>query len=210
MRTRWVGATGTSIAADVPSPNVGRRRPPTMRSMGVLAPSLTPADYVDPDVYARECESVLAGSWLPLCRVDQLAEPGAHVAMSLIGRPLVAVRDGEDIRVLANVCRTAARASSTTVPVTPSARVPVSPLGVTDSTARSSARRSPRAPTSTASASSTLRHVVWKGFVLVNPSGDAPDPLRRAGRARRAPRRGGGTSSSPSLPGPSSPSGTGR
>ena len=77
---------------------------PYDRSMGVLTPSLVPADYVDADRYARECESVLAATWLPLCRVDQLAEPDTRVALDLIGRPVVAVRDGDAIRVLANVC----------------------------------------------------------------------------------------------------------
>lgn len=70
-----------------------------------LQPSLVPADYVDPAVYAHEVERVLAASWLPLCRADQIPSPGDRYAVTLAGRPVMAVRDKDHtIRVLANVC----------------------------------------------------------------------------------------------------------
>ena len=67
-------------------------------------------------VYAAEADRVLREGWLPLCRTDQLRELGSHVAVTLIGRPVIAVRDGVgEIRVLANVCahRVPPRSSTT-------------------------------------------------------------------------------------------------
>jgi len=69
-----------------------------------LHAQFTAADYVDADRYALECERVLAAGWLPLCREDQLAHPGDRIALTLLGRPLLAVRDSDAVRVLGNVC----------------------------------------------------------------------------------------------------------
>ena len=72
-----------------------------------------------------------AAGWLPLCRVDQLARSGDRIALTLLGRPLLAVRDGDVIRVFGNVC---AHRGSTIVEDGPSAgstvRLSVSPMGL--------------------------------------------------------------------------------
>ena len=143
--------------------------------MSTLVPSLVPRDYVDPAVYAREVESVLAASWLPVCRVDQLERSGSRMAVTLAGRPVVAVRDRDSVRVLANVCAhrgsmlldDGAGAGSTLV--CPyhrwSYRLDGSLIGapLSDGAAFEGARLP------------ALRHAIWEGFVLVNLSGDAPD-----------------------------------
>jgi phenylpropionate dioxygenase-like ring-hydroxylating dioxygenase large terminal subunit len=68
--------------------------------------TLPPACYTDAALYAREEERIFRREWLPVCRADQLAEPGDYLALDLAGEPLVAVR-GRDgaLRVLSNVCR---------------------------------------------------------------------------------------------------------
>ena len=144
--------------------------------MSALVPSLTPNDYVDPEVYEREVESVLAAGWLPVCRVDQLDAPGARVALTLVGRPVVAVKDGEAIRVLANVC---AHRGSTIVD---------DGAGAGSTLACPYHRWAYRLDGSLIGAPlsegmdlagiclPTIRHAVWEGFVLVNLSGTAPDP----------------------------------
>ena len=158
-----------------------------MRAMSPLAPSLTPNDYVDPDVFALECESVLAGTWLPLCRADQLAEPGARIAMTLVGRPVVAVRDGDAIRVLANVC---AHRGSLIVDEGPGAgSTLVCPYHRWAYRLDGSLIGAPLGEGTDLDGVClpVVRHAIWEGFVLVNLSGTAPDPGEQLGRALRAP-----------------------
>jgi phenylpropionate dioxygenase-like ring-hydroxylating dioxygenase large terminal subunit len=147
--------------------------------MSTLVPSLVPRHYVDPGVYAREVESVLAANWLPVCRVDQLERSGSRMAVTLAGRPVVAVRDGDSVRVLANVCAHRGSmllddgAGSGSTLVCPyhrwSYRLDGSLIG---------------APLSDGAAFEgaclpALRHAIWEGFVLVNLSGDAPEPAEQ-------------------------------
>ena len=144
--------------------------------MSAVVPSLLPRDYLDPDTYAREVESILAANWLPVCRADQLDRPGARVAVTLAGRPVVAVRNGDAVRVLANVC---AHRGSTVVDDGP---------GVGSTLVCPYHRWAYRLDGSLIGAPlsdgadfdgaclPTLRHTIWEGFVLVNLSGDAVDP----------------------------------
>ncbi|HSB85900.1 MAG TPA: aromatic ring-hydroxylating dioxygenase subunit alpha, partial [Ilumatobacteraceae bacterium] len=144
--------------------------------MSAPTPSLTPRDYVDPHVYEREAELVLAANWLPLCRADQLDRPGARLAMTLVGHPVVAVRDGDTIRVLANVC--AHRGSQIVEDGAESGSTIICPYH----------RWSYRLDGTLIGAPLTdgidlddvclpvVRHAIWEGFVLVNLTGTAPDP----------------------------------
>jgi phenylpropionate dioxygenase-like ring-hydroxylating dioxygenase large terminal subunit len=112
-----------------------------------------------------------------VCRADQIAEPGDRFGLTLLGEPVVAVRgaDGE-VRVLSNVCRHrgativdegAGHGATLVCPYHRWAyRVDGSfvgaPLGgVTDVHDL---------------CLTSVRHVVWEGFVLVNLTGDALDP----------------------------------
>ncbi len=62
--------------------------------------------YFDPEVYAAECRSVFADTWLVAGRADQVAGPGSYLTADLAGEPVLVVR-GEDgvLRAFANVCR---------------------------------------------------------------------------------------------------------
>lgn len=62
--------------------------------------------YSDPHIFQLERERIFGRSWLTVCHISQLPEPGSYVARTLIGEAVIAVRgrDGE-IRVLSNVCR---------------------------------------------------------------------------------------------------------
>lgn len=68
--------------------------------------TLPPAAYTDRDLHDRETTKIMRKSWLPLARVEQLAEPGSYLTMELLGQPILIVRGADGaIRVLANVCR---------------------------------------------------------------------------------------------------------
>jgi len=69
--------------------------------------SMPPASwYVSPEFYTYEQRAVLWSSWQPVCRVEQLKEPGDRVAGCFAGLPWVVAR-GEDDEIVAfeNVCR---------------------------------------------------------------------------------------------------------
>ena len=147
-----------------------------MRAVGTLSPSLVPRDYTDPDRYAREVDAVLAAHWLPVCRADQLDRSGTRIAITLAGRPVVAVRDGDDIRVLANVC--AHRGSMLLDDGCASASTFVCPYHRWSYRLDGSLIGAPLADGMDLDGITlaTLRHAVWEGFVLVNFSRDAPVP----------------------------------
>lgn len=145
--------------------------------MSDLRPSLTPRDYVDAAAFDREAEQVLAASWLPVCRADQLAEPGDRVALTLLGRPVVAVRDtGGRIRVLGNVCP---HRGSTIVDEGPGHDATlVCPYHRWAFRLDGSFVGAPFADGADLDGVclTAVRHAEWAGFVLVNLSGDAADP----------------------------------
>jgi choline monooxygenase len=71
------------------------------------APETLPARwYHDPEVYARERETIFRRHWWPLAREAELAEPGAYAAGEIAGWPAFVIRgrDGE-LRGFHNVCR---------------------------------------------------------------------------------------------------------
>ena len=144
--------------------------------MNDLDAQFTPADYTDAERYAREAEHVLAAGWLPLCRVDQLVRSGDRIALTLLGRPLLAVRDGDAIRVFGNVC---AHRGSTIVEDGPSAgSTMVCPYHRWAYRLDGSLIGAPLAEGVDLDGVclSTVRHDTWEGFVLVNLSGSAPAP----------------------------------
>ena len=56
-------------------------------------------------VFAREHERLFSSEWLCAGRVDQVAEPGAWLALDLMGDKLVIVRDlAGEVRVLSRIC----------------------------------------------------------------------------------------------------------
>ena len=147
-----------------------------MRGVGTASPSLVPRDYIDPERYAREVDAVFVAQWLPVCRADQLDRSGMRLAVTLAGRPVIAVRDGDEIRVLANVC--AHRGSTLLDDGCAVASTLVCPYHRWAYRLDGSLIGAPLAEGMDLDgvALKTLRHAVWEGFVLVNFSGDAPDP----------------------------------
>lgn len=70
------------------------------------AATLPPRLYTDAETWNLEVERVLRRGWLPVARLDRLAQPGDYVSFDLLGEPLVAVRDQAGaLRVLSRVCR---------------------------------------------------------------------------------------------------------
>jgi nitrite reductase/ring-hydroxylating ferredoxin subunit len=67
---------------------------------------LEPRYYTDDDVFALERERIFAGSWIPVCRAEDVAAPGDYVTYDLAGDPIVVTRTRTGaLAALANVCR---------------------------------------------------------------------------------------------------------
>jgi phenylpropionate dioxygenase-like ring-hydroxylating dioxygenase large terminal subunit len=147
-----------------------------MPDVGIAPPSLVPRDYVDRERYAREVDTVLAAHWLPVCRADQLERSGSRIAITIAGRPVVAVRDGDEIGVLANVC--AHRGSMLMDDGCGAGSTFVCPYHRWAYRLDGSLIGAPLADGMDVDGVGLvkLRHVVWEGFVLVNLAGDAPEP----------------------------------
>jgi phenylpropionate dioxygenase-like ring-hydroxylating dioxygenase large terminal subunit len=140
--------------------------------------TLPPEHYFDPARYEIEAERVLCASWIPACRLDQVPSPGDRFAVVLAGRPIVVTRARDDsVHVLGNVCQHRgsllvedgpSNGSSFVCPYHRWAyRLDGSLIGgpLTDGLDLAHI------------CLPLIRHEVWEGFVLVNLSGDAADPV---------------------------------
>lgn len=65
-----------------------------------------PADaYASAELYALEREKIMLAGWQPVCRAEQLEEPGSYYSIDLLGRPLVVTRDRSgELHVLSRTC----------------------------------------------------------------------------------------------------------
>ena len=61
--------------------------------------------YVDDVLFRHECATVLRRGWHCVGRADELPNPGDYSTQTLLGEPLIVVRDGDRLRALSNVCR---------------------------------------------------------------------------------------------------------
>lgn len=61
--------------------------------------------YTDPAFFAHECNTVLRAGWHCVGRSDELTEQGDYLTLSLLGEPLLIVRDDGQVKALSNVCR---------------------------------------------------------------------------------------------------------
>jgi choline monooxygenase len=62
--------------------------------------------YTDAAIAQAERERVFARTWCVVGRVDQVAKPGSFLTTEVAGRPILVVRDQEDVlRAFLNVCR---------------------------------------------------------------------------------------------------------
>ena len=57
-------------------------------------------------MFERERRELFAHSWVPVCTIAQVANPGDFVATSIAGEPVIVLRgDDGELRALSNVCR---------------------------------------------------------------------------------------------------------
>lgn len=61
--------------------------------------------YTSPAFFEHECATLLRTGWHCVGRADELPNQGDYLTLTLLGEPLLIVRDGDKIRALANVCR---------------------------------------------------------------------------------------------------------
>jgi len=138
--------------------------------------TLPARSYLDPDQYAVEVEALFHRGWVPVCRVDRIPRHGDRYATTIGDRPVVAVRDGEDVRVLSNVCRH--RWSLVAEAGCSHGRNLVCPYHQWSYALDGHLQAAPLAGAFTLDgvALPTVRHEVWEGFVMANLDGDA-EPL---------------------------------
>jgi phenylpropionate dioxygenase-like ring-hydroxylating dioxygenase large terminal subunit len=139
-------------------------------------PTLPASAYLDPSTWEDEVQRVFRAGWVPVCRVDQIAQPGDRYATSIAGHPIVAVRDGDEIRVLTNVCQH--RWSLVADPGCSHGRNLVCPYHRWSYGLDGALQAAPLAGAFSLDgiALPVVRHEVWQGFVLVNLDGQA-EPL---------------------------------
>lgn len=76
------------------------RRPP------LEAEGLPPHCYTAPEFYEREVERIFLKSWNFIGRDDEIAKPGDHVVVDLVGQSVIVLRDRSGrLRAFANTCR---------------------------------------------------------------------------------------------------------
>jgi phenylpropionate dioxygenase-like ring-hydroxylating dioxygenase large terminal subunit len=142
-----------------------------------VAGSLVARDYFDGDVWDREVADVLRSSWLPVCRADQIANPGDRFALTLLGTPVVAVRGTDGVvRVFGNVCQHRAATIVDEGPGHDSALV--CPYHRWSYRLDGTVIGGPLADGVELDGTClpAVRHTIWHGFVLVNLDGHAPEP----------------------------------
>ena len=71
-----------------------------------FASTLIPDAYTSPEFHELEQERLFARSWVPVCVVDEVAEPGDFLVVEVAGRSLIVTRNRQgELRALHNVCR---------------------------------------------------------------------------------------------------------
>ena len=130
--------------------------------------------YSDPAFFSAEVAQVFRHSWLPVCRLDQVARPGDYYVRDLFNESVAVIRDKQGtLRVLSNVCRhrgrrildgngNCARASKFACPYHSwvyelDGRLSGAPFMDKTANFKTSELRLPQ-----------LAHDVWQGFVFVN------------------------------------------
>jgi phenylpropionate dioxygenase-like ring-hydroxylating dioxygenase large terminal subunit len=68
--------------------------------------TLPPKAYGSQELFELETEQVFKTGWVPLCRVEQVANPGSYYSVDILGVPLVVTRDRTgELHVLSRSCR---------------------------------------------------------------------------------------------------------
>jgi phenylpropionate dioxygenase-like ring-hydroxylating dioxygenase large terminal subunit len=62
--------------------------------------------YTSPEFHARELDRIFRAGWHFVGRADEMAEPGAYLAVDTAAGPLVLIREGTGrVGAFANTCR---------------------------------------------------------------------------------------------------------
>src|SRR5579863_419175 len=71
-----------------------------------LEPTLPSSWYSSPQVFALEKERIFCREWICVAREEELAAPGAHRVLDVLGESILLVRNREgQLRAFYNVCR---------------------------------------------------------------------------------------------------------
>ena len=71
-----------------------------------LEPTLPSSWYSSPQVFALEKERIFCREWISVAREEELAAPGAHRVLDILGESILVVRNREGkLRAFYNVCR---------------------------------------------------------------------------------------------------------
>ena len=71
-----------------------------------LQPTLPSSWYRSPQVFALEKERIFCREWISVAREEELAAPGAHRVLDILGESILVVRNREGkLRAFYNVCR---------------------------------------------------------------------------------------------------------
>jgi phenylpropionate dioxygenase-like ring-hydroxylating dioxygenase large terminal subunit len=70
------------------------------------AMTLPPEAYRSDELFALERDKVFRSQWMPVCRIEQLAEPGSYYSIDLLETPLVVTKDKDgELHVLSRNCQ---------------------------------------------------------------------------------------------------------
>ncbi|MEM7525820.1 MAG: Rieske (2Fe-2S) protein, partial [Pseudomonadota bacterium] len=144
-------------------------------SAPVEAPiSLSGAHYTDPALFEAERDGLLHRAWHCLGRDDEIPAPGDYFTLQLLHEPLLAVR-GDDgaVRVFANLCRHRAMKLAEGAGAAKRFTCPYHAWSYARDGALASAPRMPKDRVAGCRLHE-FRTEIWRGFIYVNLSGDAP------------------------------------
>src|SRR5262249_3975917 len=86
------------------SPAPLRQRPSMFVHESQLRHVLRPEHYYSEEHYRRELEHVLLPGWHPVATLAELPRGGRFVARTLLGRPLLLRRAGDEVHAFLNAC----------------------------------------------------------------------------------------------------------
>ncbi|MEI7778315.1 MAG: aromatic ring-hydroxylating dioxygenase subunit alpha [Actinomycetes bacterium] len=74
--------------------------------MGTAQHTLSGTDYTDPNVFARERDTILYREWFYVARADTIANAGQWLTVDIAGESILVIRGRDDrLRAFYNVCR---------------------------------------------------------------------------------------------------------
>lgn len=140
------------------------------------ATTLPPIAYGSDELFALERDRIFSAGWVPLCRAEQLAEPGSYYSIDLLGTPLVVTRDRAGaLRVLSRTCRHRWMEVVSGSGTAPALQCPYHlwTYGLDGRLAGAPEMQGVEDFCKEDVALTEYRHEIWQGFVFVNLDGTA-------------------------------------